>query len=148
MWALRDFLKCEPWIQGTSVRWESWFQFKKKKARPLMFLRQEKIRDSVFCSSEEEETTTWVDVVRRLWDFSCPWRVEAAEERGGVKGSYTGGTAYWLELCVMFRTWWWTKCLGPRSAKNKIGDQGTRMPRALNVFPKELDFLVLTLQRH
>ena len=31
-----------------------------------MFLRQEKIRDSVFCSSEEEETTTWVDVVRRL----------------------------------------------------------------------------------
>ena len=107
-----------------------------------MFLRQQRIRDGVFCSSEEEEAITWVDVVRRVWDFSCLWRVEAAEERGGVKGSYTGATAYRLELCVM------NQVSGAQECQNKTGDQGTRMPRALNVFPKELDFLVLTLQHH
>lgn len=36
----------------------------------------------------------------------------------------------------------WTKCLGQRSAKNKIGDNGTRAHRALDVFPKESDVLV------
>ena len=44
------------------------FSLKKKNAaaRPLMFLRQQRIRDGVFCSSEEEEAITWVDVVRRV----------------------------------------------------------------------------------
>ena len=54
------------------------FSLKKKKAaRPLMFLRQEKIRDSVFCSSEEEEATTWVDVVKRVNERSGGCEISA-----------------------------------------------------------------------
>ena len=42
-----------------------------------MFLRQEKIRDSVFCSSEEEEATTWVDVVKRVNERSGGCEISA-----------------------------------------------------------------------
>ena len=99
-----------------------------------MFLRPQKIRDSVFCSSEEEEAIPWVNMVRRV-NGGCETSAvlegrKLLRREEEWRGLAQRGTAHRLELCVVFGTLWCTKCLWPRSAKNKIGDQGTRMLRA------------------